>query len=83
MKPLLLALAVALAPTGSTQLPSPCDTATNLLSTSSFIECARMGTERYRESDGGHPRWLPADRSRLPGDGRALDPGGSPVRRKV
>jgi hypothetical protein len=49
MKTLLLALAVALAPTGSTQWSSRCDTATNSLSTSSFIECARMGTERYRD----------------------------------
>ena len=47
MRALLVALAVALAPSGSTQSPSRCDTAAASLSTASFIECARAGTERY------------------------------------
>jgi hypothetical protein len=49
MSALLVALAVALAPSGSTQLSSRCHAAATSLSTASFIECARAGTERYRD----------------------------------
>jgi hypothetical protein len=49
MRTLLVAVAVALVPAGSTQSPSRCDMATNMLSTASFIACARLGTERYHD----------------------------------
>lgn len=49
MRTLLVVLAVALVPAGSTQLSLRCDTATSSLSTASFIACARAGTERYRD----------------------------------
>jgi hypothetical protein len=45
----LLALALVLPPSSSTQLSSRCDTAATSLSAASFIECARAGTERYRD----------------------------------
>ena len=49
MRALLAALAVAVASSGSAQSLSGCDTAAASLSTASFIECARAGTERYRD----------------------------------
>jgi hypothetical protein len=49
MRALFVALTIVLAPAGSTQLPSGCDAAFSSLPTTSFIECARAGTERYRD----------------------------------
>lgn len=47
MRTLLVALAVA--SSSSTQTPSRCDMTANALSTAAFIECARAGSERYRD----------------------------------
>ena len=49
MRSLLAALAVALIPGGSIELASPCNTAPGSLSTASFVECARAGTDRYHD----------------------------------
>jgi hypothetical protein len=45
----LVAVVVASALAHSTQVSPRCDTPTSSLSTEAFIECAREGTERYRD----------------------------------
>jgi hypothetical protein len=49
MRTLSVALAVLWASAGAAQPPARCDTAMSSLSRASFVECARAGTERYRD----------------------------------